>query len=659
MYDSVKLANPNSITIAGTHAYVMSYTGDRLTVVDIANPRSPVIVGSVYDASRLDGPWSVSVAGKYAYVGLWSYRFTVVDVSNPANPTVVASLYNTDNLAGVKSVQVVENFAYVSTYYKDYLTTINISNPLSPFIAATVDLRVGTQYLGTNVTIGMSDAGLYVDGKYAYVVGRERLTIVDISNPLAPKVVGWTVKWDGYAVYPNLAAQFISPKSVIVSGTYAYAAAGTYFNSPRWTESGLTILDISNPISPFVVASVADKTQFESISGENLVAVSGNYAYVAARSADRLTIVDISRFPAAYISSLSPSPSSLPSPSPSPTPTATSSISTSTVSTTPTATSTIITATTTPTTIATTTPSIAAYSIASIEGNQPSYASGSVLSLTVKGIDQNNSPASRNKGYNVQALIYPASDTNFFSYLTPNPSNSFNGIYDAASGYWKVQMNVPSSFGAYNLRVVLYCSQLGSICYNAGGRGEESVKILPFTVVNSVPFITVLSPNGGEQWVLGNTYNIQWEMPSDQVYRTELYLMPQGSTPVKSTPPAPGTSDVTINAAVGGYGLCGQVLNYASSRSSQNCNISSLYPAGTYKIRAYLLPQNVSGLDSFNVISQDESDNYFSITEPVTTTATTTPSTATTTLKYIENQLASITETIAQLAERIRESIGR
>ena len=311
VYDATKLANPYAVAVAGVYAYVASHTGDRLTIVDISDPRSPRITGSVYDATKLDGPWSVAVAGNYAYVGLWSNRFTVVDISNPANPVVVSSLLDPTRLAGVKSVSVSGNYAYAGLYYRDYLTVINISNPVAPYIAGTTDLRVGTEYVGTNTTIGMSNGGVSVAGQYAYMVGSKRLTVVDISNPLSPRVAGWSASWDGYKVYPDPSAQFTSPLSIIVSGQYGYTAASAYFGWPRWGENGFAVLNISSPASPALVASIADKAYFDTSNGTSgdLVAVSGNYAYVAGRYADRLTVVDISQFPAAVVSSVSSSAS--------------------------------------------------------------------------------------------------------------------------------------------------------------------------------------------------------------------------------------------------------------------------------------------------------------------------------------------------------------
>lgn len=135
------------------------------------------------------------------------------------------------------------------------------------------------------------------------------------------------------------------------------------------------------------------------------------------------------------------------------------------------------------------------------------------------------------------------------------------------------------------------------------------------------PFITVLSPNGGEVFKFESANYIKWNMPSDQAYHVELYLMPQGSTPVKSTPPAAGTSDVMIDPTIGGYGIGAQTLNLPSPQGTYSWLTSSSYPEGTYKIRAYLMPKDITRVDSSKVLAQDESDAPFSLAATAATPA--------------------------------------
>ena len=53
------------LTVSGNRAYVAGYLDDGLTVLSIANPSTPTVLGTIKD-SRLDGPKGVQVAGDIA-----------------------------------------------------------------------------------------------------------------------------------------------------------------------------------------------------------------------------------------------------------------------------------------------------------------------------------------------------------------------------------------------------------------------------------------------------------------------------------------------------------------------------------------------------------------------------------------------------------------
>ena len=48
-------AQAHDVAVSGSYAYVVSSDSDSLTVVDVSNPASPVVVGSVIDSTALDG----------------------------------------------------------------------------------------------------------------------------------------------------------------------------------------------------------------------------------------------------------------------------------------------------------------------------------------------------------------------------------------------------------------------------------------------------------------------------------------------------------------------------------------------------------------------------------------------------------------------------
>ena len=143
------------------------------------------------------------------------------------------------------------SFAYVATSGSSILTVLDISNPKAP------------QIIGGHNT-GVAANGITMQDNYAYVAaGEAGLEIIDISNPANPKHAGSYVA-GGYAT------------SVSVKGHYAYVAD---------VDLGMQVIDISNPANPIKVGGCKSY-------GLN-IALKDNVAYLATGS-DGLGIVDIS-----------------------------------------------------------------------------------------------------------------------------------------------------------------------------------------------------------------------------------------------------------------------------------------------------------------------------------------------------------------------------
>ena len=106
------LNTARSVYVSGEYAYVAASEADSLTIVDVSDPSSPAIAGSVSDGGvLLDGARSVYVSGKYAYVAASSAdRLTIVDVSDPSAPTIAGSV-SSGQLNGAKSVYVSGKYA--------------------------------------------------------------------------------------------------------------------------------------------------------------------------------------------------------------------------------------------------------------------------------------------------------------------------------------------------------------------------------------------------------------------------------------------------------------------------------------------------------------------------------------------------------------------
>ena len=288
------LLNASNVAVANGYAYVVSKnrngtktshsnddgSGNSLTVLDVGtNPSSPAVLGTLHDPVNLFGAYGVAVSGSYAFVaaqGCLSNQpcpnpnvgnsFDVVDVSNPAAPTLVATLSNsnlpapytgTNALQHACSVAVYGNYAYVTAAYANRLTVIDISNPLAPQIVSSVQDSTAFDF----------DVDVAVEGGYAYVadqaLGVGRVAVVDVSNPAQPRVAGMLTN------------------KTWLNGAYRIRARGDFAYVSAAYSADVAAVDVSNPAHPRFAGGYKDTSLLNRTTGldfiaatEQLVAVS-------------------------------------------------------------------------------------------------------------------------------------------------------------------------------------------------------------------------------------------------------------------------------------------------------------------------------------------------------------------------------------------------
>jgi hypothetical protein len=231
----------NGVTASGTHVYVTTGRdpAGTLDVVDITDPEAPVVVGS---APLPDVGGCVAVQGDFAYVITSDYQadLVIVDIRAPQSPAMVGSVRVVD----AACVAVSGGYAYV-TQGESGLAVIDVSNPQAPRIAGTVSTpsrAVGVAVSGAHVYVGDSGSGLVV---------------VDVTVPESPQVVG-------SAATPGSAGD------VSVSDTCAYVCYGP--------AGGLAMIDVSDPRFPRLIGQVG-LTDIESMGAKG-VALAGTIACV-------------------------------------------------------------------------------------------------------------------------------------------------------------------------------------------------------------------------------------------------------------------------------------------------------------------------------------------------------------------------------------------
>jgi len=188
-----------------------------------------------------------------------------------------ASIQDNTDLDNASSIALDGGYAFVTAYDGDRVTVLDITNPLAPIIADS-----GNAWITDAVKLnGAND--IKIRGNYAYVASAlsNALTVIDISDPLNPVIANAGNAWIQDAVKLNGA------NAIQLEGNYAYvtSAAG----------DSLTVVDISDPLNPIIANSgnawITDATN---LNGANSVQVSGNYAYVTSGTGNSFTVIDIS-----------------------------------------------------------------------------------------------------------------------------------------------------------------------------------------------------------------------------------------------------------------------------------------------------------------------------------------------------------------------------
>ena len=237
-----------------------------------ASSTDPALVIKQVDSSN-QGPIAVFYDGGSEKIRFDSSGRVGIGTSSPYATLSLVGTAGQDN--PLLQIATTSPLSGATTSAEQYFTVSNLGDTtingrvLNPTHAG----KIGNGDGGAELT---GPRSVYVSGNYAYVTAYagNALEIVDISDPTNPTHAG------------KSGAVLHNPNSVYVSGNYAYVTA--------YTGNALEIVDISDPTNPTHAGKIADGDGGAELTGAYSVYVSGNYAYVAAYSGDSLEIVDIS-----------------------------------------------------------------------------------------------------------------------------------------------------------------------------------------------------------------------------------------------------------------------------------------------------------------------------------------------------------------------------
>lgn len=278
-----------SLSLAGTTAYIAQDTGG-LQRVDFRNARTLEQIGVAGSI------WHVQDKGGYTFTGVKSEfddSFWVFDTRNLRWPVPAGSM-RALNLNGFLFSS---DILYL-LYYGPYLVIKEASNPynlvwIKPFPLANEDYPFGISMAiqGNYIYLILSDAGrliyrldivdisdpvnpkevgyldlkdivhdLAVSGRYAFIGGDSQIQILDISNPLAPIEVGSfsTLQSGGCGIY-----------DLAVKGALLYAAND---------NCGMTLIDFSDPANPVKIGGIDQLGQVQRVAQAGEYALAGNKA---------------------------------------------------------------------------------------------------------------------------------------------------------------------------------------------------------------------------------------------------------------------------------------------------------------------------------------------------------------------------------------------
>jgi hypothetical protein len=316
--NNTSLSGAIAVATQGTIAWTAAYNTGQLTAVDFANPASPTISGTTAGATigsntnTLENATNVTIppGSNYAYVvsknrnvGTSSNddgngdSLTIVNISNPSSPSVVGAVDDpsttNSSLFGAYGVAVSGNYAYVASQgllphsqgnpqspqtSTGSFDVINVNTPSNPQIVTSATLYNNSlpgQWAGSNALDHATSVA--ISGNYAYVTAanQDDLTVINISTPTSPKIV---------AVLHD-ATNLDFDVDVTIQGNYAYVA--NQIDSP---SPSLAVVDISNPLNPHVVGTLVSTW----LAGAYRIRTLGNFAYVAAHDGNNAAVVDIS-----------------------------------------------------------------------------------------------------------------------------------------------------------------------------------------------------------------------------------------------------------------------------------------------------------------------------------------------------------------------------
>ncbi|HEY4486691.1 MAG TPA: hypothetical protein VJB70_03085, partial [Candidatus Paceibacterota bacterium] len=224
------LDGARGIFVSGRYAYVTAQTDGSLSIIDVSDPANPREVGVISDnaesttvnntATGLGFANGIFVSGRYAYVTAQiDDAFSIIDVSDPANPREVGVISDNEGsttvnntatgLDSANGIFVSGRYAYVTGFNDDAFSIIDVSDPANPREVGVISDNEVSSTVNNTATGLDGAAGVFVSGRYAYVIGQtdDALSRIDISGIEVQSAIVHSLEAGSAQVRENLIVQ--------------------------------------------------------------------------------------------------------------------------------------------------------------------------------------------------------------------------------------------------------------------------------------------------------------------------------------------------------------------------------------------------------------------------------------------------------------------
>ncbi|MGE0881956.1 MAG: choice-of-anchor B family protein [Blastocatellales bacterium] len=252
----------------GNYAYLGSYNGNGVMIIDISNPATPRMVGHYNPAEggRFQDVMVINGVGYFSSENRGGLH--IVDVSNPANPTLLSQISQEQNgFPNVHELFVADGVLYEADSRTNIIKVFDVRDPRNPRFVRDIQ-TTDTRFI---------HAPIAVNGRLFTSGWSGKTDIYDVSNVLnaAPALLG-----------------------SIDSGPNSHASwpgnDGKLLASARETANGdVRLFDISNPANPVLLSAIsAQSLGLDAFTAHNPYII-GNLLFVSWYQAG-LVIIDIS-----------------------------------------------------------------------------------------------------------------------------------------------------------------------------------------------------------------------------------------------------------------------------------------------------------------------------------------------------------------------------